>query len=270
LAELRHVLIRDFTQTVIEGAEMWLLFKRASSWSAFFAFVAIILSQSPHIVDWIPSEKIEISAAKSISLDSHLGILSYHIPIAIVNKGNRTVEISKLELEITDFKGKVTTYAGEGFLNQTGFRYAELFSLSTIRIKPNDTWGYRIYFEAPMTAEQEKTLSKLRVRMSKELFEKRQKDKVPEGFIVEAENTTVEDAKAIFDANSKDQLGVGAYKAKILARDGGGKVIAEYCFSFHIYEYHKDLFDSQKDDFKYGWGITDSPDYNKYISLKTE
>jgi hypothetical protein len=125
-----------------------------------------------------------------------------------------------------------------------------------LRIKAGGSWANRVNFIVPLTEEQEKSFNELRLKMASDITKKRQTIGIPAHIMVEADKSLVDKAKGYFANNIRNQLGIGRYQAKIVAKNAINELVAEYSFDFHIYEYHKNIFESQKEDYKYGAGIT--------------
>ncbi len=246
--------------------------RSASSWSMFIAAIALILSQLPPVTHWMPEKKLKGAIATRLALSSTLGFINYGINLQIFNEGNRKVKITNLDLELIDPSGHKKKYSGESyndFYYQNGIPVA--YPIDFITIDPNNSWSNQVNFVLPLTEEQDKFVNEVKLQVINDLTNKRQKTTIMTiNVMCEADKNIVDKACNYFTNNLSDQLSIGKYEAIVIAKDASGSILFKTPFKFHLYDHHKKIIESQKDDLKYGIGILYPANSLKMASIRTE
>lgn len=182
-----------------------------------------------------------------------MGLTGYQIFIELKNDGNRITEISKLRILLHYPNGENKTFIAQSYRKIIPGQMLPLdFPVTTINLAPGSSWVESVDFYPDISPQDEESIYVLRQKLVASLNQKQRELPMGPMIPIEADPLVVQQINDFFD--KKFDLEKGEYKAKIVAyTNGEDKVLDE--FGFTLYDYHKTIIISQKDDYKYGWGI---------------
>jgi len=194
-------------------------YKNTSLWSVLIASVAIVLSQLPPIITWVPRPKIEVQHTDRIGINNAIGIIGYNLNVELRNIGNTDIQIEKMILEISRPDGKVISYPAENFTRiSTGNTVPVALPITSISIPRNGAWSEMVFFNRQVSTQDEELFLKIRQDIAQSIFDKQQKE--GERFDIRAsipaDDDVVEAAMNFFTENF--DLEKGNYIRDILIR----------------------------------------------------
>ena len=226
-------------------------------WAVVISIVAIVLSQLPPLSTWLPQAELTAEIGDKIALPTNIGIPGYEFLVDLDNTGNRSLTLSNFRVELLWPNGTVKQAPAVSYFSPSD--NGQIFSLTTVRLKPADHWSKFLVFYPSATPTEEEQISRLTLQINGSIFSKRSTlpaSKYTPEVIVPADPNFAAEAVDFF--NHRFDLEKGAYKASLLCDENGGTVTIKK-FGFSLYDYHIQTLRSQADDYKYGWGIGGSP-----------
>lgn len=207
--------------------------------SVIIAFLALIFSQLPPLLNLVKGQKIQILIPSYCILYHHLGRLRIEIFLSIQNIGGKSVTISKIE-GILKSKDLMRIPAMSYYPSQSNLQ--ELL-IGWISLKPKEQWAETTRFFNMFSEEEEDFMFKARDYIESQSGQ--QTDQV------ELNENTVIKAKKICKDNFK--LKPGDYKFFLITTTDSGKSFVSGCkFSLSKNCIHKL---KNTDDYIYGYGI---------------
>ena len=233
-------------------------YKQPAVWAIVISILAITLSQLPPISTWVPKTDLTAEIGDKIALPTNMGIPGYQFLIDLDNTGNRSLTLSNLKVDLLWPNG-VVKQAPVGSYFSPSDANAQVFSLTTIRLRPGDHWSAFLVFYPSATPTEDEQISRLILQINNSIFSKRSvlpASKYTPEVIVAADPVLVAEAVDFF--NRRFDLEKGVYKAALIG-DENGHTLTIKQFGFSLYDYHIKTLRSQADDYKYGWGFGGSP-----------
>lgn len=231
-------------------------YKQTAVWGLVLSCIALSLSQAPPIATWKARNEINVELGKRIGLPNTLGLSGYQLFVELRNDGNRSADISRLRLSLIYPNGERKTLPAQSYQKIIPGQMAPLeFPVTTIELSPGGMWVESVGFYPEFSPEDDEYISIARQKIVSSISMQRQQLAMSGGspqILVEADPLVVNDIIEFFD--QKFDLEKGEYNAEIIADvNGMQKMLSR--FSFTLYAYHKNTILSQKNDFKYGWGV---------------
>ena len=228
-------------------------YKQTAIWGLIISTFALTLSQMPPIGRWLAVNKLSTTVGSRIGLPNTLGVQGVQLFLDISNTGNRTLNISKIRLEVkgpnsSTLEVKAQTYAKI----LSGQAQPIDFPITSVSLNPGANWSELVSFYPDFTPTQEEKINSIRLRVSQSIFAKQQARGGQFGPLVEAEELLVQEAKQFF--NNNFNLEKGSYTVMVKCESNGIETLLK-TMSFTLYDYHLVTLKSQADDFKYGAGI---------------
>ncbi|MFZ5619555.1 MAG: hypothetical protein ACOY5W_00855 [Pseudomonadota bacterium] len=227
-------------------------YKQTAVWGLVISVLALSLSQLPPIANWRARTDVGIELGKRVGLPNTIGMPGYQLFIELRNKGNRTIELSKLRLKLKYPNNTSKLLYAQTYQKIIPGQFSPLdFPVTTINLAPGTNWTEQVSFHPELSPEDDEHLAEIRLQMSASIQQQAMKN--PQTGPVEAAADIVDRANKFFDRNF--DLQKGQYRVSLLA-DVNGEERTLRDFSFTLYDYHKNTIISQKKDFRFGWGIT--------------
>jgi len=237
-------------------------YKQTSVWAIVISVIAVVFSQLPPVSDWLPKDHLQVDIGNQIALPTILGAQGYFVLVDFDNQGNRAVNLSRIQLEVVWPNGSLRTLDVRYFSEPKNDNY---FFATTLKLKPQERLVYYLTFYPKSSPNEDETMGRLRQKISDSILERRRllrpQEYTPDT-LVEADSKLVAEAIRLF--NQRLILETGLYKATLSCEKNGERVNIK-TFEFTLYDYHIDTLRSQANDFKYGWGVSGSPDQNKEL-----
>jgi hypothetical protein len=228
-------------------------YKQTAVWGVIISVTALLLSQLPPIVAWVPSKHVSAEVGSRIGLPNAIGIPGFQMFIDLKNSGNRAIDISNLTLDLTYPNGNVRHLRAQAYSKiLSGQPNAIDFPITSIALSTGSSWAELVSFYSDFTPSDEEELSKMRLEFSQDIFSKMQARGGKEGPLIVAAQPLIDEASRFFD--KKFDLEKGKYGVSLKCNVNGKEVVLKQA-SFTLYDYHISMIEAQKDDFKYGAGI---------------
>ncbi|NOT62994.1 MAG: hypothetical protein HOP19_22530 [Acidobacteria bacterium] len=96
-----HTELTKLTSSIegVQAKAKW--YKQTAIWALFVSMIALTLSQLPPIKTWIPKYDLSAEINNSLGVPLWIGIPGYKLFIDLKNTGNRSLDISNFELDVT-------------------------------------------------------------------------------------------------------------------------------------------------------------------------
>jgi hypothetical protein len=241
-------------------------YKQTSVWAVIISVIALILTQLPPIVTWIPSNDVTTEVGARIGLPTQIGIPEYQILLDLKNTGNRSMTISNLELEVIYPNNTVKQVRSESYLKILAGQPSPLaFPITSIQLNIGERWSEMVVFTQPFSPNEEEEVNRFRLQISQSIYSKIRA--LPPGqfnpdFPAIADERVV--AEAINFFNRRFEVEKGTYKVSLSCAINGRRVVLKK-FEYTLYDYQINALRSQTEDYKYGAGIFTPPNPNKDV-----
>jgi hypothetical protein len=246
------------------SATKW--YRQTAFWAVIISVIALILSQLPPIRTWIPNQDVKIEVGNRIGFPSNMGIPGYQILVDLKNTGNRSLTISNLGLEVTYPNGTAKRVDAISYIKiLPGQSEPQSFPITSIKLNAGEGWTEMVGFTATPSPSEEEEINRLRLQIYQSYLSKvkaMSPSQYNPSFPIEVDSKVVAEASNFF--NQKFDLEKGIYKAAVICDINGRKATLKK-FEFTLYDYHINMYKSQAEDYKYGWGVYAPPDPNKQI-----
>jgi hypothetical protein len=245
-------------------------YKSTSVWAVVISIVAMVLSQLPPIVTWIPDPNIKVEHADRILIRNDIGIIAHDLSVELRNVGNTDIQITEMRLDVTHPDGKKVSFNAERFLNTSTGSNPVSSSISSIFIPRNRTWSEAVFFHRLTSTEDDERYIKIRSNIHQNMIANQQTKRKDQDYstIIPADDEVVKTALNFFNKNFN--LEKGPYKTLLKIYVNGKKEPFEYNSKFTLYDHHLDLIQSQTHDYKYGIGIFTPTTRTKKLWVKFE
>jgi hypothetical protein len=245
-------------------------YKSSSFWSISIAVIALILTQLPPIIQWSPKIDLAIQHDNSIGVNNAIGIIGHNLTIELSNAGNRTLNIERIELEVSAPNGTKRILSAESF-SPSSANGGQVINLpvNSIKLKPQESATGFVFFNQIISPNVEEKYNEIRLSISQSIFDRQQE--IEWGALnprasIEASDELVDLAIEFFDEHY--DLEKGLHKVALLVhtqeREEPFTVLLEYT----TYGFHIETVRSQTVDYKYGAGIFKPSANSKQVWLK--
>lgn len=178
-------------------------YKQTAVWGVIISVLAIVLTQLPPVSNWRARNIIHVELGKRVGLPNTIGIPGYQLFVDLHNKGNRTIDLSKLRLRITYPNNTSKILLAQTYQKITPGQFAPLdFPITSISLSPETSWSELVAFYQELSPEDDETLLIFRFQISKSINDKQQQSMhtgAPIMGPVEADPLIVEQAVKFFD-----------------------------------------------------------------------
>lgn len=228
-------------------------YKQTSIWGLIISVLALVLSQLPSILSWVPRYEVSAELSSRVGLPTYMGIPAYQLFIDVKNKGNRQVSVSDFTLDVEYPNGTKKTLVAQSYTKITpGQPFPTEFPLTSVSLSSGQSWSEMVSFAPRLSPSEDEDLNKFKLLISQSISSRAPEPGQPYSGPIEADPTIVSEATGFFDR--KFDLEKGTYKASVIC-SVNGKPTTLRAFEFTLYDFHIATLRSQKDDFKYGAGV---------------
>ncbi|ARU57981.1 hypothetical protein OLMES_3962 [Oleiphilus messinensis] len=245
-------------------------YNSSSLWSVLVATLALVLTQLPPILQWFPEYKLSIQHDNRIGVNNAIGIIGHNLAIELHNKGNRELNVEKIELEIINPDQKKRVLNAESFSPMiTGGGQPINLPVNSVKLSPNESSSGFIFFNQTISPDTEEKYNEIRLSISQSIFDKQQL--IEWGALnprasIEASESLVDTAIEFFEEHY--DLEKGLHKVTIVVYTQEKAEPFKTHLEYTIYGYHIETVRSQTDDYKYGAGIYGPSANSKQVWLK--
>jgi len=245
-------------------------YKNTFSWSVVLSTIAIILSQSPPIKDWIKHDSLIIKYGDRVGINNAIGLTGYHVTIELENNGNTTLPIESINLHVVDPSANTKIYSAETLSTPSANGNVFKLPVASLVLEPGQRWSGSIFFNKNISPSEEEKFNSIRLIVSQNIQEKLQMQ-TWENYNPKANIPADEDVynRAVDFFNSKFDLEKGIYNAFVEVSIRNKHSVSE-SFEFTLYEYHFEMIKAQVADYRYGFGIYLPHLPNKQFSVKLQ
>ena len=239
-------------------------YKQTTVWAVIISVVAIVFSQVPPIITWIPRDDLKVEIGSRIDLPNNIGIPGYQFLIDLENNGNRSRTVSSFRLEVVYPSGKAKLIFADSYVRLSAQSVIQKFAITTIKLDAGGGWSETVLFHPQYSPTEEEEMYHLEMEITQSISAKIQSmaDKYRSNIMVEADERLVAEAKSFF--NRTFDLEKGTYKVSLICDMAGQKTTLKK-FEFTLYDYHISTLKAQTEDYKYGWGINASTESTKQV-----
>jgi hypothetical protein len=241
-------------------------YKQTTVWAVIISVMALVLSQLPPVVTWIPKNQTKVEIGNKIWVGNNIGIAGYQVLIDLENNGNRNLTISNFELQVVYPNATVKLIKADSYLkNLPGQSVAQYFPITTIRLGVGERWVESLMFHPVPSPNEEEEINRFKLQISQSIWSKFQAlgaAQYTPNIRLAADSEFVNEAINFF--NHRFDLEKGIYKVSLICDVNSEKVTLKR-FEFTLYDYHIKAFKLQTDDYKYGYGLVTQADQNKQV-----
>lgn len=168
-------------------------------WSAFFALLALILSQMPPIHIILRRAKLDLEVYSRIFITHKVGNPNLQIHLILRNIGGRVVRVKKMNAVILRDNKKVMSLPAQTYVaNQ---KDNQLVLLTSFDLKPQTEWSHLVSFLNYFDRNDEKLYREAEIKLKNEIS--RRIDESGEKNRVEAPSEVVEPFYNLLESNFK-------------------------------------------------------------------
>lgn len=224
-------------------------------WSAFFAGVAILLSQLPPLYQLLRRRRIHVEGYQQIVVTHKVGNPNLALYVSIANVGGRQVTIRNMRFRIRREGEPEFILNGAGYYqspaaNQTVF-------LPAFRLSPGEEWQHIVLFVAPLSRDEDRELRKFQEALRNDILAKRA-NLIDKSVDVPANPEAVSPLLQYFDG--KFRWKAGEYSAALEVSAQPQRVSSSRKFRFTLFESDCSALERMREEFKLGyWVLFDPP-----------
>lgn len=140
-------------------------------WSAFASFIAIILSQLPHIRFWFRTAKLEAEAYSRVMITHKVGNPNIQLHLILTNTGGRLLKVKSISA--------LMRREGENSFNLSAQNFFQLptdkdsILLTPFKLKPGEDWGHVVNFFNHFSRTEDKEYRQLESNLRADIISKR-------------------------------------------------------------------------------------------------
>jgi len=221
-----------------------------SFWTAFFAAVAVILSQLPPIKTWFKQAKIDLELYSKISLTHKVGNPNLQLHLLLTNIGGRSIRIKDIVISLSRDGTNLASLPAQNYLQNQSDKSTLLFT--TFSLLPNQEWGHIVNFLNFFDREEEKKYRNMEKAINLEILEKKSILEKDSKELVEASPDKVSPFQELFD--EKFVWLAGEYSLKVKVITDKENVDIEKSYRFTLFEYYEESLRKITEQYKYGAG----------------
>lgn len=240
--------------------------------TALVSLAALVLSQFPPIKDWIRHEEINVSLSDRIGISQDFGVVSFMCQLDVVNQGNIPLTLSKVSLKVVNPDKTTTELKADSYISlkpsaTSGSPMSVSLPLTSIRLKPSETWSEMILLSPDGNPELEERINRAKLSIAAPLYSE-QYDARANMDLKAYPQGDFSDFNKLFEENFSLQQGEYQLELKLIAE--GGRQLLKHDYRMTIYKFHIETLRSQVDDYKFGAGIILPPNPAKTPWIKIE
>ncbi|EHH1191833.1 hypothetical protein O1D87_003466 [Vibrio cholerae] len=220
-------------------------------WSAFFAFVAIILSQFPPMRTWFKGKKAELEKTPYVTLSHKVGNPNVSLFIILKNVGSQTLAVKKIRAVFKRDNEEVFTLNAGGYLRNQNDAFYTMFT--PFDLKVDEVWAHTVNLNEYWSRKQQQRYREIESEIRNSIFTS-QSGATPEvGKLYEASIDSQIAISEFFKENFKWDNGDYSVELEVLSEND--TVLIKDYFRFVLYESESKALADYQSDYKYGAGV---------------